>query len=196
MGRSGISWTICKSFAPHSRQITMPVPHHSIFYGPGALPDAQPTVSKHWRPIQGYIFTAQFDTPYDIWNTFTSDSHTSFVHSSSNAFKISLVLVFLYNSKYSSRETKGKWHQLCHSLVRPSVTQPTLHPVRGINNTKINAIEKRCNNAERQHMKQRRNAACKVNKPYHVPHGTGHFCKLMTHVGCYRWHIHTPVQRV
>ena len=23
--------------------------HHSIFYGPDALPDAQPTVSKHWR---------------------------------------------------------------------------------------------------------------------------------------------------
>jgi len=33
--------------APHSRQITMPVPHHSIFYGPDALPDTQPTVSKH-----------------------------------------------------------------------------------------------------------------------------------------------------
>jgi len=25
----------------------MPVPHHSIFYGLDALPDAQPTVSKH-----------------------------------------------------------------------------------------------------------------------------------------------------
>jgi len=36
-----------QSFAPHSRQITMPIPHHSIFYGPDALPDAQPTVSKH-----------------------------------------------------------------------------------------------------------------------------------------------------
>ena len=30
-------------------QTTTPVPHHSIFYGPDALPDAQPTVSKHWR---------------------------------------------------------------------------------------------------------------------------------------------------
>jgi len=46
MGGSGISWTICKSFAPYSRQITTPVPHHSIFYGPDALLDAQPTVSK------------------------------------------------------------------------------------------------------------------------------------------------------
>jgi len=30
-GGSGISWTICKSFAPCSRQITTPVPHHSVF---------------------------------------------------------------------------------------------------------------------------------------------------------------------
>ena len=29
-----------------SRQITIPLPHHSIFYGPDALPDAQLTVSK------------------------------------------------------------------------------------------------------------------------------------------------------
>jgi len=35
MGGSGISWTICKSFAPHSRQITTPVPHHSIFLRAG-----------------------------------------------------------------------------------------------------------------------------------------------------------------
>jgi len=27
----------------------MPAPHHSIFYSPDALPDAQPTASKHWR---------------------------------------------------------------------------------------------------------------------------------------------------
>jgi len=30
-GGSGISWTICKSFALCSRQITTPAPHHSIF---------------------------------------------------------------------------------------------------------------------------------------------------------------------
>jgi len=28
-------------------KITMPVPHHSVFYRPDALPAAQPTVSKH-----------------------------------------------------------------------------------------------------------------------------------------------------
>ena len=48
---SGISWAICKS-APRPRQITMPAPHCSVFfYRPDALPDAQPTVSKHWRQI-------------------------------------------------------------------------------------------------------------------------------------------------
>ena len=45
---SGISWAICKS-ARCSRQITMPAPHHSVFYRPDALPAAQPTASKHWR---------------------------------------------------------------------------------------------------------------------------------------------------
>ena len=45
---SGISWAICKS-APCSRQITTPVPHHSVCYRPDALPAAQPTASKHWR---------------------------------------------------------------------------------------------------------------------------------------------------
>ena len=45
---SGISWAMCKS-APRSRQITMPAPHHSVFYRPDALPAAQPTASTHWR---------------------------------------------------------------------------------------------------------------------------------------------------
>jgi len=45
---SGIRWAICKS-APSSSQITMPAPHHSVFYGPDALPVTQPTTSKHWR---------------------------------------------------------------------------------------------------------------------------------------------------
>jgi len=33
----GISWSICK-YAPLSRQITMPAPHHSSSYRPDALP--------------------------------------------------------------------------------------------------------------------------------------------------------------
>jgi len=44
---SGICWAVCKS-APHSRQITTPAPHRSVFYRPDALPAAQPTASKQW----------------------------------------------------------------------------------------------------------------------------------------------------
>jgi len=36
-------------YAPRSRQIPKPEPHHSTFYRLGALPDAQLIVSKHWR---------------------------------------------------------------------------------------------------------------------------------------------------
>jgi len=46
---SGISWDICKS-APRSRQMTTTAPHRSVFYRPDAIPAAQPTASKHWRP--------------------------------------------------------------------------------------------------------------------------------------------------
>jgi len=48
---SCIRWAICKS-APRSREITTPVPHHSVFYRPDALPAAQPTASKYWRQKQ------------------------------------------------------------------------------------------------------------------------------------------------
>ena len=48
MSGSCISWATCKS-ALCSRYITMPVPHHLVFYRPDALPAAHPTVSKHWR---------------------------------------------------------------------------------------------------------------------------------------------------
>ena len=41
---SGISWAICKS-APRSRQITMPAPHHSVFYRPDIRPSCHPTNS-------------------------------------------------------------------------------------------------------------------------------------------------------
>jgi len=41
MGGIGISWTICKSFSPCSRPVTMPVPRHSAFYRPDAVPPNQ-----------------------------------------------------------------------------------------------------------------------------------------------------------
>ena len=42
-------WHQLGKSAPHFRQITMPAPHHSVFYRPDDLPAAQPTESKHWR---------------------------------------------------------------------------------------------------------------------------------------------------
>jgi len=46
---SGICWAICKS-APHPRQPRQH-PTTQFFYGPDALPAAQPTASKHWRQL-------------------------------------------------------------------------------------------------------------------------------------------------
>ena len=71
----GISWDICKS-APHSRQITMPAPHRSVFYRLDALPVAQPTASKHWMSIYskkttaGHVQTSRYmyDCNYSHWN--------------------------------------------------------------------------------------------------------------------------------
>ena len=50
---SGISWAICKS-APSSRQITMPAPHHSVFYRPDALPAANQQCESTEGQGQGY----------------------------------------------------------------------------------------------------------------------------------------------
>jgi len=58
---SSISWTICKQSAhlapdryPHQHPITQ------FFYRPDALPDAQPTMSKHWRQCSAVRY--QWDT--------------------------------------------------------------------------------------------------------------------------------------
>jgi len=59
---SGIGWAICKS-ASHSRQITTPASHHSVFYRSDALPAAQPTASKHWRrSLQVYAVALKHTT--------------------------------------------------------------------------------------------------------------------------------------
>ena len=65
MSGNGISWAICKS-VPHSRQISMPAPHHSVFYRLDALPAAQPTASKHiieqWKILSCSILHNAFKT--------------------------------------------------------------------------------------------------------------------------------------
>ena len=37
------------------QEITTPAPHQSDFYGQDALPDTQPTASKHWRPKHWHL---------------------------------------------------------------------------------------------------------------------------------------------
>jgi len=50
---SGISWAICKSATPRSRQIATPAPHRSVVYRPDALPATQPTASH----IVGHVIS-------------------------------------------------------------------------------------------------------------------------------------------
>ena len=72
---SGISWAVCKS-APHSRQITTPTPHRSVFYRPDALPAAQPTASKHWRQYCQYWLFQKCS--FELAGTVTSILNKSF----------------------------------------------------------------------------------------------------------------------
>ena len=65
---SGISWTIRKQSARRSRQIATPTPHHSIFYRPDALPDAQPTT-------EGSLKTGTSDKIYALLDRQNTDSH-------------------------------------------------------------------------------------------------------------------------
>ena len=52
-GCNGISWTICKSFAPLSRQTTIPSPHHSSFLWAGCFScNPANSVKATWVMIQ------------------------------------------------------------------------------------------------------------------------------------------------
>ena len=63
---SGISWAICKS-APRSRQITMPAPHHLVFYRPDALPVTQHTSSSsRSETCLGFIQFELYLLPYTV----------------------------------------------------------------------------------------------------------------------------------
>jgi len=77
-GGSGISWTICKSFAPLSRQTTMPVPHHSVSTGRMPfLPPNQQRQARKWVPVKlsnipTYSFFPFVCTSFadpEIWNS-------------------------------------------------------------------------------------------------------------------------------
>ena len=99
---SGVSWVVCKS-APCCIQITTPVPHHSVFYRPDALPATQPTVSKHWR--QFYLVV--------LSNTHTH-THTHF----SGTTRVVQYQKGKTNLDITeARHSEWQWHQLGHMQV-------------------------------------------------------------------------------
>ena len=64
MSGSGVSWAICKS-AFRSRQITMPAPHHSVFYRPFLPPNRQRQSTEGTRIFPGNLLQTGFvDTLY------------------------------------------------------------------------------------------------------------------------------------
>ena len=85
---NGISWAICKS-AHHSREITMPAPHHSVFYRPDALPAAQPTASKHSR----VLLLLLIHTKVKLYSG-TVNANTSHHHRTSVSFVILHITVY------------------------------------------------------------------------------------------------------
>ena len=132
MSGSGISWAICKS-APCSRQITTPLPHHSVFYRPDALPAAQPTASKHWRTL-----VPRHRPKMDF--TFSAENETE-----SSQFKQQQVMKFWVRShSVLGRPTFSlacpvlglgiTWHY-CSASTYPSLKSPsrTLTPVLDLN---------------------------------------------------------------
>ena len=77
---SGICWAICTS-APHADNHAN-IPPLSFFYRPDALPDAQPTASKHWRETQmgntdhtDYRQTCTIVLPSNQYKQFTANKH-------------------------------------------------------------------------------------------------------------------------
>ena len=77
------------------------VPHHSIFYGPDALPDAQPTVSKHWRFIHNFSIYRNATSVYQQWQSFIFSTRTATVKGD----KMLIKTITLRNC------TRTKWHQ-------------------------------------------------------------------------------------
>ena len=92
---SGISWTICKLFAPRSRQITTPAPHHSIFtsrtvfltpnqqcQSTKCIPCSSPLSNGHWRLLNlshksQLLWTTRYG--HDLILNFVRNSFNSFI---------------------------------------------------------------------------------------------------------------------
>ena len=73
MSSSGISWAICKS-APCSRQVTTPVPHHSVFLQAGC-PSCHPTNVKALKVKKMSIWSLTYQQ--SVFKCYHSDKHLS-----------------------------------------------------------------------------------------------------------------------
>ena len=112
MSGSGISWAICKS-AHRSRQTTTPVPHHSVFYRSDALPAAQPTASKHWRPNTTTTTEIYFDSILQA-HTHTHPFKGPFFGTT----QVSRHQKGKANVDFTeARDSEWQWHQLGHMQV-------------------------------------------------------------------------------
>jgi len=128
---SGISWDICKS-ASRFRQITIPVPHHSVFTGkmPFLLPNQQHQNTKGLHQIH---------------NTHT---HTPVNGPFSRTTQVSQCQKGKTNLDFTeARDSERQWHQLGHMQVCTSLQTdaappplsflqagcPSCHPTNSVN---------------------------------------------------------------
>ena len=98
MSGSGISWTTCKS-ASHSRQITTPAPHHSVFLQAGC-PSCCPTNSV--KALKANLLVQEC-----IGFCLFSQCISSSLSSSSISFKIFIMFLFLLTATVGSISTSG-----------------------------------------------------------------------------------------
>ena len=110
---SGISWTICKSFTPHSRQITTLVPHHSVFTG--RMPFLPPN-QQHQSTATITTITIQKNITFIILHKFLQ--HTFALLSQTHIILTAMFQVSL----------------LCQ-VSRYSLTSSILHPVNDYRGT-------------------------------------------------------------
>ena len=115
MGGCCISWTIRKSFTPHSRQITMPVPYQSVFTGwTSFLPPSHQHQSTEGTPmcrnLEIYMYT--------------------YTHQNINSHTHTTVLLLFWNLSGTtrvSRYQKGLLFQKWSNPCWKSSKKATLH---------------------------------------------------------------------
>ena len=112
----------------------MPVPHHSVFYGPDALPAAQPTASKHWRLISkdGKVASLSMILFYLVELRLCRETATNSVWKVSWHLEIGVVAVPATAAFHNMRQTQ----EICyftiavdHRTERRLVPTPATHSI-------------------------------------------------------------------